>query len=344
MSNISIGQNEDRLRERGNFIVVPQPDRDFNITIEEMKEIVKKPLEERVRIISEREFGKYVEVLVDSAIRYERPSDPYCKLQETLWQKQKEMPLQERATSTKENFLRVLFTNKQPKKPADEAGYQVNLWRQLPLDTIAKQRAQVYLSPKPYAHLLCRNDILHPIEKKALHEKYTKEFCKKLLSQEVNDAKGQKQWKEQFYDHNPLNYSADLPVSLNGAARDYNKLQSVSLHSPHCPGTTLQKYLQDNLKRTIVWEEQEKEKALLWEKSKYRMALNSQQQETDCEKKESRLIQFTRTMSRVLRAIIKKKSKFFKRNATSILNSSTKSFTSGTTKLPERFSCVLKKR
>jgi hypothetical protein len=298
----SIGQetydrNEDPLREKGYYIIVPRPDPNFTATIEEMQELVKKPLEERVRIVGEKNFGKDVTVSVDSAIRYERHSDIFCKLQEELWQKHHARIAQVETASPKGKIFTLIFPNRQPLGKAEEAKYQAELWKQLPLDRIAKQRTEVYLSSKPYAHLLCQNDILHPLEKQALHERYTQDFCKKLLAMEVNDEAGRKQWKAQFYEYNPFQYDSYLAQPLKAAARDLDKLSAISRHSPHCPGVPLQQYLQNNFKRSIEWESKEKEKALQWEMSKHRITLNEAKQEmkADFEKKKEALDEVCKT-------------------------------------------------
>jgi hypothetical protein len=297
-------RNEEILLHAPYYSLITRPDPQFRATIEEMQEGVKKPLEERVRILGEKEGGKYVEISVDSAIRYERYSDLYQKLQSEIWGKEYDKwydrgryALAGAAVSGLLTFKNAIPTlNIAPETPpllgvtlllvagvcAAVASYcfgetlnvkePLKQWNNPPLNTLPEQRAEVYTSDKPYAHLLCPEGVLHPLEKQALHDRYTRAFCKQLLAQDVSDAEARAGWKAQFYDHNPFEFEASLPESLRSATKDVQQLRSVTLHSQIKPGKTLQDDIQQMISLFVTAKQHEKAKAVQWEMSKFKIA------------------------------------------------------------------------
>jgi hypothetical protein len=303
-SQDSYDRNEEILRHAPYYSLITRPDPQFRATIGEMQEGVKKPLEERVRILGEKEGGKYVEISVDSAIRYERYSDLYQKFESEIWGKEfdkwRERSLYALAGAAVSGLLAfrdaIPNLNIASEAPpllavtlplvavvcASVASYcfaktlsvkePLKQWNNPPLNTLAEQRAEVYTSDKPYAHLLCPEGVLHPVEKQALHDRYTRAFCKQLLTQDVSDAEARDGWKAQFYDHNPFEFETCLPESLRGATKDVEKLRSVTLHSQIKHGKTLQDDIQQWISLFVTAKQHEKAKAVQWEMSKFKIA------------------------------------------------------------------------
>jgi hypothetical protein len=156
---------------------------------------------------------------------------------------------------------------------AHHAAEQANHWNRSPIQELANQRAEAYQQGFPYVynhHLKLEKEGsshggLHPLEVKAMYEKYFPAFCKNLLSQEAHDDAGRERWMRDFLNMNPLSSNlmkyglGNIPDPMKVVVDNYTHNFSLSIEPlTHLLGDLKKQVRKDTDKLVAAYEEQKK--------------------------------------------------------------------------------------